>query len=452
MYAIVDIETTGGHASANGITEIAVVLHDGIRITERFETLVNPGVEIPVYIRALTGISNEMVYEAPPFAAVAERIYSLLQNRIFIAHNVNFDYSFLRHHLAAAGYQLQCKKLCTVRLGRKIFPGLPSYSLGRFTRSMGIEIENRHRAMGDAEATATLFSMMLREQDSDQHINAMLNQRSKEQSLPPNLAKQQVDQLPMTPGVYYFHNQKGKVIYVGKAKNLKKRVCSHFQNNSAGRQKQEFLRHIHNITFQECGTELMALILESVEIKRLWPENNRALKQFGHNWGLYLFEDQNGYLRMAIDRRRKYSVPAYTFGSLLDGNGILRTLMKEFDLCPKLCFIQKNNDPCSGKCNGACTGEEAAPTYNDRVHSAISYLKSAMPTYAIVDQGRTLAEKSFILVESGQFYGMGYLSEDHVSADLVTLKNSLTPYPDTDYIKNMVYQYANRYPERKRNF
>ena len=134
MYAIVDIETTGGHASANGITEVAICIHDGKKITQRFSTLVNPRMDIPVYIRALTGISNEMVQDAPPFEDVAADIYHLLHGKIFVAHNVNFDYSFIRHHLSAAGYDLQCNKLCTVRLGRKILPGLPSYSLGKLCR------------------------------------------------------------------------------------------------------------------------------------------------------------------------------------------------------------------------------------------------------------------------------------------------------------------------------
>src|ERR1700753_3545352 len=169
MYAIVDIETTGGHASANGITEIAICIHNGKKVIERYSTLVNPKREIPIYISALTGITNEMVAGAPPFEDVAADIYHMLHGKIFIAHNVNFDYSFVRYHLAQAGYELQSNKLCTVRLGRKILPGLPSYSLGKLCHHLGIENESRHRAMGDADATAKLFSILL-ESDSGGHI------------------------------------------------------------------------------------------------------------------------------------------------------------------------------------------------------------------------------------------------------------------------------------------
>ncbi|MHB1179644.1 MAG: exonuclease domain-containing protein, partial [Daejeonella sp.] len=312
MYAIVDIETTGGHASANGITEVAIILHDGTQVTDRYSTLINPEIHIPVYIQALTGINNELVSSAPVFKDAAPQIFTLLQDRIFVAHNVNFDFSFLKYHLAASGYQLQTKKLCTVRLSRKILPGLTSYSLGKLCNQVGISVFERHRAMGDANATACLFSMLL-EKDSEGYILKALNQRSKEQLLPPHLPKEDIDKLPSVPGIYYFHNSKAKVIYVGKAIDIRKRVNGHFANNKPGRQKQDFLRDIHHITFAECGNELASFIMEAVEIKRLWPVHNRALKRFEHAFGMYVFEDQNGYLRLAIDKRRKFSVPVYTF-------------------------------------------------------------------------------------------------------------------------------------------
>jgi DNA polymerase-3 subunit epsilon len=154
MYAIVDIETTGGYAATNDITEIAVILHDGQKVTGRYETLIRPTAPIPYYIQVLTGISHEMVAKAPAFQQVAEEISAILKDRIFIAHNVNFDYSFVKHHLERAGYNWSAKKLCTVRLSRKIIPGLLSYSLGKLCHQIGIPLANHHRAGGDAMATA----------------------------------------------------------------------------------------------------------------------------------------------------------------------------------------------------------------------------------------------------------------------------------------------------------
>ncbi|MGI4020310.1 MAG: exonuclease domain-containing protein [Janthinobacterium lividum] len=451
MYAIVDIETTGGHASANGITDIAIILHDGEQVYHRFESLINPQQPIPIYIQALTGINNEMVKEAPVFADVAAEIYALLHDKIFIAHNVNFDYSFVRYHLAAAGFTLDCKKLCTVRLSRKIIPGYPSYSLGKLCHQLGIENNSRHRAMGDAFATSTLFSMLL-SKDNDSYVQHSLLQKSKEQLLPPHLPKNVMDLLPKNPGVYYFHDQKGKVVYVGKAKNIRKRVNSHFTGNNANKQRQNFLRDIYNITWQICGTELMALILEVTEIKRLWPEHNRSLKRFEDTYALYQFEDQNGYLRLAIGKKKKHQKPVYTFGLMLEGYELLRKLITDFNLCPKLCFIQKNDQECSGiiqhYCSGACIGKENTANYNIRVLQAIEHLRTNMPTIIIYDEGRTTDEKSFVLMEAGQFYGMGYSDKLFNAIDLGVLKEVLKPYPENDYIKSLIYQFAARHPEK----
>lgn len=453
MYAIVDIETTGGHASANGITEIAICIHNGKKVVERYSTLVNPRRSIPIYISALTGISDEMVQNAPPFEDVAHDVYHLLNGKIFVAHNVNFDHSFVKYHLASAGYDLQCNKLCTVRLGRKILPGLPSYSLGKLCRHLGIDNQSRHRAAGDAEATAQLFSLLL-QSDSQNHITQALKQNSKEQLLPPNLPKQNVEALPYSPGVYYFHDQKGKVIYVGKAKNLKKRVCSHFTGNNPGPQRQEFLRNIYQVTYQLCGTELIAFVLEAVEIKRLWPKYNRSLKRFEQAYSLYAFEDQRGYLRLAIDKHRKMANAIYSCNTLFEGREILLQLIERFELCPKLCFIQNNNQPCSG-INGmlcACESLETVEDYNHKVNSAIAELSNALPTFAIRDAGRTDEEHSCLLIEKGKFYGMGYISHYFDADNLDQLKNYLTPYPGNDYIKNIVANYVVRYPERKMVF
>jgi DNA polymerase-3 subunit epsilon len=266
MYAIVDIETTGGYAAANGITEISIFLFDGEKITGKYETLINPGQPIPNYISAMTGITDKMVATAPSFDTVADKIFNLLQDKIFIAHNVNFDYSFVKNHLKVSGFDLNSKKLCTVRLSRKIFPGLPSYGLGKLCHSLGIVINDRHRAGGDSEATTKLFSLLL-QNDKEEHIKKSLQRNSKEWILPPNVPKEHFEKLPYTPGVYYFHNEKGKVVYVGKANNVRYRVNSHFSNNSEGRQKQNFMRHVYGISHQDCGTELMACILESAEIK-----------------------------------------------------------------------------------------------------------------------------------------------------------------------------------------
>ncbi len=450
MYAVVDIETTGSYAAANGITEISIHIFDGVKVVEKFETLVNPSQPIPRYIQAMTGITDEMVAGAPPFEDIAERVYEMLHERVFIAHNVNFDYSFVTSQLAACGYSLQSKKLCTVRMSRKIFPGLPSYSLGNLCHSLGITIQNRHRAGGDTEATVKLFELLL-QHDREQFMEKSLLRNSKEQVLPPNVPREHFEQLPYTPGVYYFHNEKGRIVYVGKANNIRYRVNSHFSNNSSSRQKQNFMRHVHAISYQSCATELMAHILESAEIKKLWPVFNSSQKRWEDVYGIFSYEDQNGYLRLAIEKNRSRLNPVHSFHYLVDGHAILRKLMREYALCPRLCFMQRDDLACEGRredyCRGACERQEDPSSYNERVSAAIRSLQ-AQPSFAILEKGLNGDDRSCVLVWKGQFYGMGYLPADMPITKPETIRELITPYRENSFIRNLVNGYAARFPEK----
>ncbi len=453
MYAIVDIETTGSYAANNGITELAIVLYDGNKIIDRFESLVNPQMPIPRYIQVLTGIHPGMTDSAPAFTEIAPRVFALLKGAVFTAHNVNFDYSFIKYHLEASGYQFQARKLCTVRLSRKVFPGLPGYSLGKLCRELGIPMENRHRAGGDADATMKLFEKILL-RDSEGHVQLMLQGRSIEQYLPPNLPAGQIACLPYTSGVYYFHDQKGNVIYVGKAKNLRNRVCSHFSNNHTGLRKQEFLRNIYSVSWQDCATELMAFLFECIEIKRLWPTYNYSLKRFEQTYGLYAYEDRNGYLRLTIEKKKLQLHTYYSFNGIFEGRQIICKLVHQFRLCPKLCFIQKGEDGCEGikeqYCLGACIQKEEPSAYNNRVQEALSSLQSVLPSFVIRDKGRNASEESCVLIEKGRFYGMGYLDKEQQIGNMEMLKEYLTAYPENDYMRGLVYQFAEKWPGKKR--
>ena len=442
MYAIVDIETTGGHASANGITEIAIYVHDGTKVIRHYTTLINPLQKIPLYITSLTGINNAMVASAPCFADVAKDIYEILSGNIFVAHNVNFDYSFVRHHLKEHGYDLSVKKLCTVRLSRKVFEGHRSYSLGTLCRDLSIIIENRHRADGDARATVTLFNRIL-ESGGSKHIDAMLKRASGEQWLPVNLDKAVIANLPSSPGVYYFHNSKGKVIYVGKAINIRKRVSSHFTHNDPNKKRQHFLRLVCNISHKVCTNELHALVLESTEIKKLWPAYNYSQKQPLQKFGLYSYEDARGYIRLAIDKKKK-NVPAlYHFNLLHEGLVLLKKMVDEFGLNHKLCHLDKTPFAQDELL------EQKPAVYNLKIKSAISALDKQLPTFAIIDEGLSPEQKLCLLIERGSFWGMGYVDHASTLESIAELKEKLDPHADNDFIRNNIYSFAAQYPERK---
>jgi DNA polymerase-3 subunit epsilon len=443
-YAIVDIETAGGNASGSRITEIAIIIHDGINEIERWETLINPEKKIPLPIFALTGIDNDMVRYAPKFEDIAEKVVEMLTGRIFVAHNVNFDYTFIRHQLEESGFKWTATKLCTVRATRKVKPGLGSYSLGNLCRSLQIPIEHRHRAGGDAAATAILFKRLL-EWDVEDEIGKMVKKTSQDQRLPPNLPPDDYIQLPEKPGVYFFHDHAKKVVYVGKAVNLKKRVASHFSGHKITPQRQHFLRDIHGISFEVCATELMALLLECSEIKKLWPIHNRALKRFEAKFGLYDYEARSGYRYLAVGKVNKFQTCIQVYSNLNDGINELRRLAVQFEIDHHFCKY--------------CTTAEAdslikkdvdnlpdVASHNDRVQNAIDFVLENRPSFAIIDKGRSPDERSCIWVENGHFYGMGYIGLDVSLNDIAETKDYVTRYKSNSYIMQLIYSYANKHP------
>lgn len=442
-YAIVDIETTGGNASGSRITEIAIIIHDGTTIIDRFESLINPQKEIPLPIFALTGINNELVRDAPVFDKVAEKVHQMLTGRIFVAHNVNFDYSFVRHQLEQSGFKWTARKLCTVRAARKIRPGLLSYSLGKLCAYLEIPIEHRHRAGGDADATAILFSRLL-EWDADGAIEKMVKKTAQDQRLPPNLPPADFEQLPEKPGVYYFYNAAKKVVYVGKAVNLKKRVASHFSGHKITPQRQHFLRDTHSISFEVCATELMALLLECTEIKKLWPVYNKALKRFDPKFALYEYEARNGYRYLAVGKPVKHQKCIETFNTQYDAITLLRNLADKFSLDHRLCkYGAVNEGEMHYKPDNSNLPEVAE--HNNLVDEAIAFVNAERPSFAIIDKGRDKSERSCIWIEKGHFYGMGYIGYDIA---ITEIKDYVTQYKSNQYIMQLLYAFAEKYPGR----
>ncbi len=447
-YAIVDIETTGGNATHSKITEIAIIIYDGEKIIERWESLVNPEKEIPTAIFALTGIDNAMVENAPIFETISDKVLEMLTDRIFVAHNVNFDYSFVRHELERANLKWTAKKLCTVRAARKIKPGLSSYSLGRLCASLHISLENRHRAGGDADATTVLLSKLL-EWDTEGEIDKMLKKSANDQRLPPNLPPEDFTQLPEKPGVYYFYNAFNKVIYVGKAVNLKKRVASHFTGHKITPQRQNFLRDIYAISFEVCATELMALILECTEIKHLWPEYNRALKKYEAKFGLFEYEARNGYKYLAVGKIVKNQKCIETFGSIYQATNVLRELAEQFEIDYRFCkYGTGGNDDTNYQT--ALFDLPELQVHNEQVDNATDFYIKSRPTYAIIDQGRTNEEMSCIYVENGHLYGMGYIQKDSTILDLNETKNHMERYKSNQYLVQLIESFRVKNPSKVR--
>lgn len=257
-YCIIDIETTGGNPKTEKITEIAILVHNGVSIVDEFATLINPERPIPAHITSLTGITNAMVANAPRFFEVARQIVEKTEGCIFVAHNAGFDYGFIKNEFKSLGYDFERQTLDTVRLSRKLMPGHKSYSLGNICRDLGIIIEGRHRAAGDAMATVKLFELLLKISGNDfKNANASNGNNN------PMLNK-----VPADTGVYYFTDSEGRLIYIGKSINIRQRVTQHM-GNTGGMKAVEMRQKIADISFELTGSELIAMLLESEEIKSI---------------------------------------------------------------------------------------------------------------------------------------------------------------------------------------
>lgn len=453
MYAIVDIETTGGFAQGHRITEIAIAVFDGNTVTEWYESLVNPGIHIPLHITALTGITNEMVEDAPSFAEIAPKVLQLLEPCVFVAHNVNFDYSFVRQQLADEGLDWEAKKLCTVRLSRKIFPGFPSYSLSNLCNSLGIEHTVKHRAGGDTWVTVEIFKQLLLN-DRDDVIKKSLKGNAGEFRLPAHLNREEFDNLPQTTGVYYLLNTKKEILYVGKANNIKKRVGQHFSGKITQETRQGFLKEIAHINHEECGNELVALLLEEQEIKKHWPKYNRAQKKIKFAWGLFDYVDQKGHIRLGIDYIRRGGKPLMRFGTQAEARHFLLTKTDEYQLCPKLCAIDNSdkescNPIITKHCTGNCRNIKEVDNYNSRVQQFIDELDEHKPSYALLGKGRTLSETAVVYVNKGIFKGYGFVEKETAWATPDELENYIKPCKATIDAELIVNSYLRRNPYTK---
>lgn len=447
MYAIVDIETTGGSPDNSRITEIAILVHDGKQVVEQYSTLINPKCAIPYFITQTTGINDEMVRHAPAFHEVAKKILELTEGAIFVAHNVRFDYNFVKAAFKDLGYNYQRKTLCTVRMSRDTFPGLPSYSLGNLCEQLDIQIKNRHRALGDAEATAILFDKIIAN-NTNAFAPNWLPSEIKRTNLPPLLDEKIFQKIPaQTTGVYYFHNRNGEIIYVGKSKDIKKRLLQHF--SAADRKKAvQMLHEIADISYENTGSELAALLLESDEIKKHKPIFNSSQKRIRAipYYGIYKGLDTLGYINIRIEKLRPNVEPLMTADNIYHAREIFYKAVADFELCLSKCDLHNLGGPCFDyqlhKCKGACIEKESAETYNKRAMKAISSFSFQSESFFMVDQGRHPGEKTIVCIEDGQYKGFGYVETLFGIPDFRDLRDCIKSYHHNRDIQQILCGFA----------
>lgn len=445
MYAVVDIETNGGSLRNAKITEIAIFLFDGYEIIDSFVSLVNPETSIPPFITRLTGITEDMVAEAPKFYEIAKEIVEITEGAIFVAHSVSFDYNIVRAEFRRLGYDFKREKLCTVKLSRKLLPLQPSYSLGNLCENLNITIDGRHRAGGDAKATVELFGLLLSLDNQRTTFGTVKREHYSFDN--PNISSELIENLPEETGVYYFYNAERELIYIGKSKNIRKRVVSHLLNaksNKAIAMRNE----IADIDYVLTGSELVALLKESEEIKQKKPFFNAAQKRTYFQYGLFTDQQIDGYIRLEIRKIKDGSLPLTAYASRKEGIDHLYYLNDRHQLCLTLTGLNKGSGVCFHyslrKCNGACKGLESVEEYNSRVMEAMASFQYKKQNTMIIDRGRKINERSVVQVKNGKYVGYGYTDVATTTKEIDKMAECVQPYQNNRDVQHIINSFIKK--------
>lgn len=416
---------------------------------DQFASLVNPEKPIQPFVVKLTGINSAMLRTAPKFYEIAKRIVEITQDCVIVAHNAGFDYRILRTEFKRLGYDFQAQTLCTVELSKKLLPEQPSYSLGKLVRGLGIPVSDRHRAGGDAMATLKLFKILL-DKDLSKEIVKSFIQTEIVKGLEPKLLDI-VEKLPSRTGIYYIHRQDGQIIYIGESRNIKRRVNQHFTGTTAKCKKIQ--REVFAVTFEETGSELVALLKESEEVKVNKPMHNRSRRKTVFPWGLFLHEDPSGYLFLRIEAVGPEAEPLTVFTSTSEAQQILARITSDYGMCPKLNGLDASASACTKHqtegCDGACVQAVDPESYNARVKAFTDRMRFEDRTFVIIDRGRNVNERSAILIEKGVFKGYAFFDLNYQIHKLSVLQNILIPMQHNRDAVKILLDFLRRHKETR---
>ena len=423
-----DCETTGGRADYHRIIEIGLLVVEDGRLVETWQSFINPETSLPPFIQRLTGIQPAMVAQAPLFAEIAPLLLDKLQGRTLVAHNARFDYSFLKQEFRRAGIDYSTKPLCSVRFSRNLYPQFKRHSLSTIIQRFQISIENRHRALDDARVIYDFFLKTTALLAADD-IQACCRQLLKNTSLPPLLEPGAVDNLPKAPGVYYFYDQGGALLYIGKSINIRHRVLSHFSSDHSNPKDLRISRKLAHIDFELTPTDFGAQLRESDQIKQLSPIYNRRLRRSRKLFQYRVDSDNQGYQRLTVQQVTAAEPSQEYFGLFRSPRQALTKLQQladQFSLCHRLLGLEstgnaRGDQPCFRyqlkKCLGACCGREPPDSYNQRLDKAIKqYPIQAWPYPGpILVEERSPQDRdltTFHLVDNWRYIAKLSLAED----------------------------------------
>ena len=443
MYAILDIETTGGKFNEEGITEIAIYRHNGLEITDQFISLVNPEREIQPFVQKLTGINSKMLRSAPRFFEVAKRIIEITEDCLVVAHNADFDYRILRTEFKRLGYNFEKKSICTVSLSKELLSNMESYKLGKLVRSLGIPISDRHRAQGDALATVKLFELLLEKDSCKEILKSQVKALHREHVQSKYLKI--IEELPDSSGVYYLHNAAGDIIYIGKSNNIQKRVRNHLTGRTIKALKIQ--KNIHKVNFETTGSELIALLKEQHEIKKNQPRINKDGRYRLYPMGIRI-DKESIYHQLVLEQVRKERKYIVVFKNGRVAKHILNQWITENKLCYNYCSIEESDSPCFAyknvQCKGACIKEENPQEYNLRVAQLAHKSDYPHNHFLLIGEGRKNGESSFIYIQDQVYRGYGFFELNYQIKTHEKILSRITSMDDNSDCRALILSFIKR--------
>ncbi len=425
MFAIIDLETTGGNSLTERIIEIGIILHDGKNKTGEYTTLVNPDKEISAFISTFTGITNAMVSTAPKFADIADNLLEILHQKILVAHNAKFDYNFLKTEFRRLNIPFVQKHICTVQLSRKVFPEIKSHSLGNLCKDLNIPIDNRHRAFGDAAATALLLEKII-QHDTHHHLQEFLSDDDTHLFLPKNINKKAVELIPEETGVLFLYDNQGKLLFVDKSKNLKEHFRNLFSKKPSDNNKYNLHESVYDVSFELTGNELIAMLIESQTTRTHMPEFNKPVTHYKYKFGLFSEIDVNGFQKLMVKMIDDDIHPLLKFSSKMKAEKMLHSIITSFKLEPTFKKI------------------DTALHYNNKLQSVLKKYVYPYKNCFIIDIGRGGTERSVIQIENYEYKGFGFFEPAYIQqvSEIKEVIRQQTEYTD---IKKNIQLYIRKY-------
>ena len=379
--AFIDIETTGARATQDRITEVAIKVIEGDQVICEWQSLVDPETTIPPFIQSLTGINNAMVKGAPVFNAIADNIEELTKGAVFVAHNVRFDYAFVKAEFRRRNRSFNRRVLCTVKLAKALYPQYKRHGLDALILRHQIVVKERHRAMADVDAMLAFFQIAQQEHATEQFDN-VIKRQLKKPSLPKGLTEAQVSAIPDTPGVYRFYGENNSLLYVGKSVNLYQRVMSHFSSDHSSTKEMTIAQSVIHIDWTETAGDLGAQLLELKQIKTLNPIYNHRSRFSKTLIVIKLEENSHGFLEARLSHELDINHLDQHYGLYRSQNSAQKAvanIANKNDLCLKLLGLEHGPGPCfgyqTGACKGACIDNEDSVLYNLRMQIAFHELQ-----------------------------------------------------------------------------